>query len=100
VPLAIQDRMFTTEGEFLYPNEGDNEEHPVWTPEFFGDVILVNGKVWPYLEVQPRKYRFRFLDGSNARFTVWHSPTACSEHPVRHFIRLDPMVVTFRSRSF
>lgn len=68
VPLAIQDKMFTTDGQLWYPNVGDNPEHPIWTPEFFGDVILVNGKVWPYLQVEPRKYRFRILDGSNARF--------------------------------
>jgi spore coat protein A len=43
---------------------------PVWIPEFFGDTVLVNGKIWPYLEVEPRKYRFRFLNGSNAR--VYH----------------------------
>jgi spore coat protein A, manganese oxidase len=68
VPIAIQDRMLTPEGELYYPNEGDNEEHPVWVPEFFGDIIVVNGKAWPYLNVEPRKYRFRFLNGSNARF--------------------------------
>jgi spore coat protein A len=28
----------------------------------------VNGKVWPFLEVEPRKYRFRILNASNARF--------------------------------
>lgn len=37
-------------------------------PEFVGDFILVNGKVWPYLEVEKRKYRFRILNGSNSRF--------------------------------
>ena len=37
-------------------------------PEFFGDTVLVNGKVWPFLEVEPRKYRFRILNASNARF--------------------------------
>lgn len=68
IPLVIQDKMFTTDGQLWYPNVGDNPEHPIWTPEFFGNVILVNGKVWPYLNVEPRKYRFRFLDGSNARF--------------------------------
>lgn len=67
VGLALQDRMFTADGQLWYPNVGDNPEHPVWTPEFFGDVMLVNGKAWPYLEVEPRKYRFRFLNGSNAR---------------------------------
>jgi FtsP/CotA-like multicopper oxidase with cupredoxin domain len=68
IPLAIQDKMFTTDGQLWYPNVGDNPEHPVWTPEFFGNVLLVNGKIWPYLQVEPRKYRFRILDGSNARF--------------------------------
>ncbi len=66
--LCIQDRMFTTDGQLWYPNEGETEVHPVWIPEFFGDVMLVNGKVWPYLEVEPRQYRFRFLNGSQARF--------------------------------
>jgi len=68
IGLAIQDRMFTTDGQLWYPNEGETQVHPVWIPEFFGDVILVNGKVWPYLNVEPRKYRFRILEGSNARF--------------------------------
>jgi FtsP/CotA-like multicopper oxidase with cupredoxin domain len=68
IGLAIQDRMFTTDGQLWYPNEGETDVHPIWIPEFFGDVILVNGKVWPYLNVEPRKYRFRILEGSNARF--------------------------------
>ncbi|NIO07275.1 MAG: multicopper oxidase family protein, partial [Deltaproteobacteria bacterium] len=38
-----------------------------WEQDFFGDTVLVNGKVWPYLEVKRRKYRFRILNGSNAR---------------------------------
>ena len=66
--LAIQDRMFTADGQLWYPNEGETDVHPIWIPEFFGDVMLVNGKVWPYLNVEPRKYRLRFLNGSQARF--------------------------------
>jgi FtsP/CotA-like multicopper oxidase with cupredoxin domain len=66
--LAIQDRMFTADGQLWYPNVGESQVHPIWIPEFFGDVMLVNGKVWPYLNVEPRKYRFRFLNGSQARF--------------------------------
>jgi spore coat protein A len=38
-----------------------------WIGEYFGDVMLVNGKVWPFLNVEPRLYRFRILNGSNAR---------------------------------
>ena len=37
-------------------------------PEFFGNVILVNGMAWPFLDVEPRLYRLRILNGSNSRF--------------------------------
>ena len=37
-------------------------------PEFFGDTILVNGTVYPYLEVEPRQYRFRLLNACSSRF--------------------------------
>lgn len=44
-------------------------DHPgPWVPEFFGDANLVNGKVWPYLQVEPRQYRLRILNASNSRF--------------------------------
>jgi spore coat protein A, manganese oxidase len=67
--FAIQDRMFRTDGQLLFPNLGINPTvHPFWLPEFFGDVIVVNGKTWPFLNVEPRRYRFRILNGSNARF--------------------------------
>ena len=36
--------------------------------EFFGDVVCVNGKAWPFKNVEPRKYRMRILNGSNSRF--------------------------------
>jgi spore coat protein A, manganese oxidase len=69
IPLVIQDRMFYDDGSLAYPDDpipGTNI--PSIVPEFFGDFILVNGMAWPYLEVEPRKYRFRILNGSNARF--------------------------------
>ena len=70
MPLIIQDRMFDTDGQLFFPAGAPftpNPEHPFWVPEFIGDTIAVNGKVWPYLEVEPKRYRFLFLDGSNAR---------------------------------
>jgi FtsP/CotA-like multicopper oxidase with cupredoxin domain len=67
VPLIIQDRMFDTTGQLFFPNVGINPEHPFWVPEFVGDVIVVNGKAWPFFNVQPKRYRFIFLNGSNAR---------------------------------
>jgi len=69
IEIVIQDRMFDTSGQWLFPDVGINPAaHPFWLPEFFGDAIVVNGKTWPYLEVEPRRYRFRLLNGSNARF--------------------------------
>lgn len=69
IEIAIQDRMFDTKGALYFPNDSPNpEHHPFWNPEFIGDIITVNGKTWPYLSVAPRKYRFRVLNGSNARF--------------------------------
>lgn len=69
IPIVIQDRMFLTDGSLLFNNVGVNPEiHPYWVPEFFGDTIMVNGKVWPNLDVERRRYRFRILNGSNARF--------------------------------
>ena len=67
--IVIQDRTFSAQGALLYPSAGLNPEaHPFWVPEVFGDTIVVNGKVWPFMNVEPRKYRLRLLNGSNARF--------------------------------
>jgi spore coat protein A, manganese oxidase len=69
VPLAIQDRTFNIDGSFNFPSAGLNPTiHPYWNPEFFGNTILVNGLVWPNMNVDNGTYRFRILDGSNARF--------------------------------
>jgi len=67
IPLMIQDRSFSTDGSLLYP-PAPNGTHPVWMQEFFGNAICVNGKAAPFLEVEPRKYRFRMVNGSNSRF--------------------------------
>jgi FtsP/CotA-like multicopper oxidase with cupredoxin domain len=71
IPIVLQDRMFDTNGQLLFPagraGDAPNPEHPYWVPEFVGDTIVVNGKAWPYLEIQAKRYRFLFLNGSNAR---------------------------------
>ncbi len=76
IEMALQDRQVDTNGQWYFPDgsgPGLNDTppnptvHPFWIPEFFGDVMVVNGKSWPYLEVEPRRYRFRLLDGCNAR---------------------------------
>src|SRR5262249_55861782 len=63
----LQDRSFAADGSLLYP-PAPQGTHPVWMQEFFGETICINGKATPYLEVEPRKYRFRLVNGSNARF--------------------------------
>jgi spore coat protein A, manganese oxidase len=62
IPLIIADRLFDGSGQLFYSPDA------TWIPEFFGDTPVVNGAVRPYLEVEPRKYRFRILNASNARF--------------------------------
>lgn len=59
IALAIQDRQFNPDGSFDYPE--------TWTDHYTGDKILVNGKVWPFLNVKQGKYRFRVLNGCNSR---------------------------------
>jgi spore coat protein A len=66
IPLVIFDRLFTLDHQLLYPVSG-NPDAP-WVPEVFGNAVLVNGKLFPYLGVEPRRYRFRVLNGSNGRF--------------------------------
>jgi spore coat protein A len=66
VPLQIYDRQFTTDGQLFYPDSGD-PEHP-WVPEFGGTCVLLNGKIRPYLVVEPRLYRFRVLNTANSSF--------------------------------
>jgi spore coat protein A len=70
MPLVFQDRNFLEDGSFYFPaDEATNPDvHPYWSPEFFGEVSMVDGLVWPNMNVKQGVYRFRLLDGSNARF--------------------------------
>ena len=68
VPLILYDRLLTRDAQLLYPVSPDLQSP--WVPEIFGNAILVNGKLFPYLDVEPRKYRFRVLNASNAR--IYH----------------------------
>jgi spore coat protein A, manganese oxidase len=79
IELMIQDRQFDTNGQLLFPDSAQNPSlvdgapgnpgvHPFWIPEFFGDVMVVNGRSWPYLDVEPRRYRFRIVNACNSRF--------------------------------
>jgi spore coat protein A, manganese oxidase len=93
IPLVIQDRSFTEDGRLLYGDADFLQQYiddratasnpqsflrqaffagkdPQPSPEFKGQAICVNGKIWPYLEVEPRPYRFRIVNGSNSRMYV------------------------------
>ena len=66
VPLVIFDRSFRPDGQLFYPVSGKSEAP--WVSEYYGSAILVNGKIFPYLNVEPRRYRFRMLNSSNGSF--------------------------------
>nr|POE86934.1 bilirubin oxidase [Quercus suber] len=59
VPLALTDKSYQSNGDLVSPNG-----NPM---NFFGDTIHVNDQPWPYLAVEPRKYRFRLYDMSLSR---------------------------------
>jgi spore coat protein A len=59
IPIVMQDRKFNPDGTLYYPD--------LWQDHFFGDKMLVNGKVWPYQNVKQGKYRLRLLNGCNSR---------------------------------
>jgi len=66
IPLVLFDRSFHTDGQIYYPVSG-RPDSP-WVSEYYGSAILVNGTVFPYLEVEACRYRFRVLNASNGSF--------------------------------
>ncbi len=74
IPLVLQDRKIGSDGALIYPAQ--------WQEDFYGDKILVNGKVWPYLNVDRGWYRFRILNGSNARSFALSLSNGASLHVI------------------
>jgi FtsP/CotA-like multicopper oxidase with cupredoxin domain len=82
IALAVQDRSFNADGSLFYPDtrtffDGivgeflpEGEFPPIWNPEFFGNMIMVNGNTWPFQVVEQRRYRLRFLNGCQSRFLI------------------------------
>jgi FtsP/CotA-like multicopper oxidase with cupredoxin domain len=66
VPLLIQDRNFDLDDHERLTGRLLHKTDPA-VMEAFAPFTVVNGKVWPVLDVQPANYRFRVLNGSNAR---------------------------------
>jgi FtsP/CotA-like multicopper oxidase with cupredoxin domain len=98
IPLVIQDKSFNANGSLFFPRDraffegllesqlkipfipdtalggGMSDVSPIWNPEFFGNTIVVNGNTWPFLNVEPRQYRLRLLNGSDSRFFILTTP--------------------------
>jgi FtsP/CotA-like multicopper oxidase with cupredoxin domain len=82
IPIAIQDRSFNSDGSLFYPDTRaffdeyagpfipETDLSPIWNPEFFGNMMMVNGNTWPFQTVEQRRYRFRFLNGCQSRFLI------------------------------
>jgi spore coat protein A len=71
IPIILQDRRLDAQGQLVYsPTHDDGVMLPpgVWGPEFFGDLAVLNGAVFPYVAVEPRAYRLRLLNSSNSRY--------------------------------
>ena len=81
-PIGIQDRSFNPDGSLFYPDtraffDGISGPYipgtdisPLWNPEFFGNMMMVNGNTWPFQTVEQRRYRLRFLNGCQSRFLI------------------------------
>ena len=86
IPIAIQDRAFNTDGSLftirthasslmarrrkLRASYRRPTSPPIWNPEFFGNMIMVNGNTWPFQVVEKRRYRIRVLNGCQSRFLI------------------------------
>ncbi len=75
IPLALTSRRFYTDGNLDFPpdrgslNAGADSppDQPYWSYNEAADENLVNGRVWPNLNVQRQEYRFRVLAAANAQ---------------------------------
>ncbi|WP_353815172.1 multicopper oxidase family protein [Agromyces sp. SYSU T00266] len=82
IPIVVQDRSFNDDGSLFYPDTREffdeivgpyipaGEFSPIWQPEFFGNMLMVNGNTWPFHQVEQRRYRLRFLNGCQSRFLI------------------------------
>ncbi len=112
IPIAIQDRCFDENNQLWYPDNraffeglvkaepgvtqnaldipfipdaacnGPSDISPIWNPEFFGNVMVVNGHAWPFLNVEAKRYRFRFLNGCNSRFLILQNDAGLPFHVI------------------
>ena len=91
IPLILQDRTLDDQGQLVYAptdEDGSKAHQGIWGPEFFGEFPVVNGAIYPYLNVEPRRYRLRVLNGANSRFFNLYFNLAASPTDI-------PSLVTF-----
>lgn len=89
IPLIIQDRTLDSQGQLVYAPTFDDGTLPApggWAPELFGNVPVMNGALYPHLEVEPRAYRFRILNSSNSRFFNIYLNLAKSPNDIPHLV--------------
>ena len=78
IPLAFADKVYD-------PTTGDLVFDLFNLDGILGDTFLVNGMIQPFLQVEPRRYRFRLLDTGPSRFyefflTDIHNPGATNPY--------------------
>ncbi|MBK8793251.1 MAG: multicopper oxidase domain-containing protein [Holophaga sp.] len=85
LPIVIQDKAFTEDGALVFPtfvnlgvytynalHDSNGNALASIRPEMWGNVIVVNGKAWPYKNVKTQLYRFRIVNGSDSRmYNMW-----------------------------
>jgi FtsP/CotA-like multicopper oxidase with cupredoxin domain len=83
MPLDIQDKTFNSDGSLVYPSQA-SDTHPYWSGYFGGDTFVVNGKVWPVMQVERTRYRFRMLNGGNMGTLKLSLPV--SQEPLKNHV--------------
>ena len=79
IPIFLQDRRLNSYGESVYTLSRNDE-----LGGYLGNTLLVNGAVYPKLEVSTRVYKLRLVNGSNARMLYLGFRT--EKGPIAHYI--------------
>ena len=95
IPLVLCDRLLDRDHQLYYPDSG--LPGAPWIPEVYGNVLLANGKIFPYLDVEPRRYRIRVLNAANSRFFSLSLGNGGSFHQIGTDLGLLPAPVELRS---
>ncbi len=91
--MVVQDRQFNPDGSLLYPVAPTSTNGP-WIGEHFGDLMLVNGKIWPSTPLRRRQSIHRDADVEQRR-GLGTSSTPPGHHPMHtHLFRFKVMAAT------